>query len=68
MSLPSGSVIFLNSTAPNYTMVDYASATVYVWTQPTNTSATSSTTFHQVVDNISQWLPLIEVLGIVTLL
>jgi hypothetical protein len=68
MDLPGGTVIFLNNTSPNYILVDYANASVIVWTSPANASDTvANTHIAKLVGKIGAWLPYFEALGILTL-
>lgn len=67
MNLPSGrgSLIFLNTTSPDYVLVDHISATVFVWTEPARAS-THDTKFHRIINKINAWLPFLEAVGIMT--
>jgi hypothetical protein len=68
MDLPGGTVIFLNNTSPNYILVDYANASVIIWTSPVNASDTASTAHSgKLFSKINAWLPYFEALGILTL-
>jgi hypothetical protein len=68
MDLPGGTVIFLNNTSPNYILVDYAKASVIIWTSPVNASDTASTAHSgKLFSKINAWLPYFEALGILTL-
>lgn len=67
VDLPGGSIVFLNTTSPNYMLIDYANATVVVWSVPASTTTTHATHLRQVVDKINSCLPYIEAFGILTL-
>ena len=59
-----GSIVFLNTTAPNYMLIDYANASVMIWTASDTTLTTPESRLHKVVDGINTWLPYIEALSI----
>lgn len=66
IDLPAGSIIFLNTTSPSYVLTHRASAIIFVWTAPTNSSAAETDTqLRKIVDNINTWLPYFEALGLV---
>jgi hypothetical protein len=65
---PGGSIVFLNTSSPNYVLIDYANASVFIWTAPVNTSTIEdSSHIHRPVSKINAWLPYFEALGILTL-
>lgn len=65
VDFPHGSIVFLNTTSPNYLLIDYANATVVVWTEPVNaTTVATQTKLRQLVNNINTVLPYIEACGL----
>ena len=68
IDFPHGSIMFLNTTAPNYLLIDHANATVVVWTEPANDSMTATETkSRQILDRINAVLPWIEACGLLAI-
>jgi hypothetical protein len=68
LGYPGGTIVFLNNTSPTYILVNYADASVVIWTSPANASDTvANTHVGKLVSKIGAWLPYFEALGILTL-
>lgn len=65
IDFPRGSIVFLNTTRPNYLLIDHANATVAVWTEPANASTKATQT--NLLDKLNTVLPYIEACGIVAI-
>jgi len=68
INLGSHDLIFLNTTAPNYVLVNHADATVAVWAVPANTATSSHPRLTRLVNDINRWLPWVEALGLFVLI
>lgn len=69
VDIPGSSIIFLNTSSPEYVLIDYANANVVLWTAPVNKSATNSHSgFRKFIDDINTWLPYVEAFGILAVL
>jgi hypothetical protein len=64
IDLPNSSLIFLNTTAPNYVFVDSANGGIVVWSVASGDQSThSATAWKRFATQAMAWLPFLEVLG-----
>ena len=69
IGVPGGSVVFLNTTTPDFVLIDYINNSVVIWTVPAKASGTTSETrLQKLVSSINTWLPYIEALGLLAVI
>ena len=68
LGFPRSSLLFLNTTSPNYVLIDHANATVVVWRGLDNTPiAGANTGSRNILDKLNTALPYIEACGLVAI-
>ena len=68
IDFPHGSIVFLNTTSPNYLLIDHANATVAVWTESVNASMVATkTNSRHFLDTLNTALPWIEACGLLAI-